>query len=188
MKNIILTTLKVFFVFSILLGIFYPLFITAIAQLTMKEKANGSLIIKNGEIIGSRLIGQSFKDPKYFHSRPSAVDYNGQSSGGSNLGPTSKKLIERVQKSINDLRIQEKLNKDTLIPSEMVLESASGLDPHICIKNALLQLPRIAEARGLSEFEIKKLIIKATDTDFLGIWGESSINVLELNLALDSHN
>jgi len=179
MKNVI-TSIKVFIVFSVLLGLIYPLAITGIAQATMKDKANGSLIVKNGQVVGSSLIGQKFDKPEYFNSRPSAVDYNASGSGGSNLGPSSKKLIARVKEDIIKNNLSGKK-----IPADMVLTSASGLDPHISLENAELQLPRIAKIRKISESEIKKLVAKNTDPDFVGIWGHQGVNVLKLNIALD---
>lgn len=178
MKNIIIS-IKVFIVFSVLLGLVYPLAITGIAQVTMKDKANGSLIVENGQVVGSSLIGQKFDKPEYFNSRPSAVDYNASGSGGSNLGPSSKKLIAQVKERIANL------GQKTHLPPDMVLSSASGLDPHISIGNAELQIPRVAKIRNISETEIKKLVEKNIDSDFIGIWGQQGVNVLELNIALD---
>lgn len=182
MKNII-TSIKVFIIFSVLLGLFYPLVITGIAQATMPNKANGSLIKIDGKVVGSSLIGQKFDKPEYFNSRPSAVDYNASASGASNLGPSSKKLIARVKETIR----KENLSNNN-IPADMVLTSASGLDPHISLANAQLQIPRIAKARNISKIEIKKLVDKNTDPDFIGIWGQQGVNVLKLNIALNKGN
>ena len=179
MKNVIIS-IKLFIGFSILLGLVYPLAITGIAQATMKDKADGSLIKIEGKIVGSSLIGQKFDKPEYFNSRPSAVDYNASGSGASNLGPSSKKLVERVKETIN----KEKLGNKN-IPADMVLTSASGLDPHISLQNAELQIPRISKIRNVSETKIKELITKNTDPDFIGIWGQKGVNVLKLNIALD---
>jgi len=179
MKEII-TSIKVFIVFSILLGLMYPLAITGIAQATMKDKANGSLIKIDGKVVGSSLIGQKFDEPEYFNSRPSAVDYNAAGSGASNLGPSSKKLIERVKETIN----KEKLNGKK-IPADMVLTSASGLDPHISLENAQAQIPRIAKVRNISEIKLNEIVNKNTDSDFIGIWGRQGVNVLKLNIAID---
>lgn len=178
MKNII-TSIKVFIGFSILLGLIYPLAITGIAQATMKDKANGSLIKIDGKVVGSSLIGQNFDKPEYFNSRPSAVDYNASGSGGSNLGPSSKKLMEQVKARV------EKFGQKTHLPPDAVLTSASGLDPHISLENAQLQIPRISKIRNISESEIKKLVNENTDHDFIGIWGQYGVNVLKLNIALD---
>lgn len=184
-KSEIITSIKVFIGFSILLGIVYPFAIMGIAQVTMPNKANGSLIVENGKVVGSHLIGQKFDSPKYFTSRPSAVNYNAAGSGASNLGPTNKKLITKVEKRVKEVRENNNLNDTQKIPADMVLESASGLDPHISAENANLQAKRVAKIRGISEEKIKKLIADNTDSDFIGIWGQCSINVLKLNIALD---
>lgn len=180
MKNTLIA-IKSFIIFSILLGLIYPLAITGIAQVTMKDKANGSLIVENGKVVGSSLIGQNFGSPTYFNSRPSAVDYNAAGSGASNLGPSSKKLIEQVKERVNSKR--ETVNG--LIPADAVLTSASGLDPHISLENAQLQAQRVAKIRNISEIQMKKLIDENTDHEFIGIWGQEGVNVLKLNLALD---
>lgn len=186
MKSEIIKSLRAFLVLSILLGIIYPFLITVIGQIIISDNANGSLITNNQKIIGSKLIGQSFTKPEYFHSRPSATNYNASASGGSNLGPSSKKLITQTEQRIMKLRAEEGLNPQTPIPAEMVLQSASGIDPHVSLNNALLQVPRISKARGMPESSIIELLHNNMDTDFLGIWGESVVNVLKLNLALDS--
>lgn len=180
MKNIVIS-IKAFIIFSILLGLIYPLAITGIAQVVFPQKANGSLIVKNGKVIGSKLIGQNFYEPKYFYPRPSAVNYNASASGASNLGPTSKKLMKQVEERIAKNKMQNSKN----IPSDAILTSASGLDPHISIKNAKLQIPRVSKIRNIPEAEIKKLINQCTDHDFIGIWGQRGVNVLRLNIALD---
>lgn len=178
MKNTIIS-IKVFIGFSILLGLVYPLAITGIAQVAFPQKANGSLIVGNGKVVGSSLIGQKFDKPEYFNSRPSAVDYNATGSGGSNLGPSSKKLIARVKETISNEKLSAKY-----IPADMVLTSASGLDPHISLKNAQLQIPRIATIRNIPETKLNELVNKNTDRDFIGIWGQEGVNVLKLNIAL----
>ncbi len=184
-KKEFLTSIKLFIGFSVLLGLIYPLIITGIAQLTMPYKANGSLIQKDGKVIGSDRIGQNFDSPKYFHSRPSAVNYNGTYSGASNLGPTSKKLIEITQKNIDKVRKENNIKNSDKISADMVLSSASGLDPDISIKNAHLQIPRIAKERNIPEAKLKEIVKKNIDSDFLGIWGHQSVNVLKLNIELD---
>lgn len=194
MKNIIIA-IKSFIIFSVLLGLVYPLAITGIAQIAFPQKADGSLIVENNQVVGSSLIGQKFDKPEYFNSRPSAVDYNAAGSGASNLGPSSKKLMERV-KNANEKWKKE--NGKFNIPSDAVLTSASGLDPHISIENAKLQAKRVSKIRNISETQMNKLIEENTDHDLLGIWGgvndwapakESSlygsVNVLKLNIALD---
>ncbi|HSA06836.1 MAG TPA: potassium-transporting ATPase subunit KdpC [Candidatus Gastranaerophilales bacterium] len=176
MKEII-KSIKIYLIFTVLLGLVYPLIIAAIAQITMPYQANGSLIIKDGRVIGSELIGQKFDKPEYFNSRPSAVNYNAAGSGASNYGPMNEKLIEQVNS-------YKKNNKK--ITADMVMASASGLDPHISIENAMLQLPRVARQRNLPESKVKELVNENTDPDFVGIWGKAGVNVLKLNLTLDS--
>lgn len=178
MKNILIA-IKSFIIFSVLLGLVYPLTITGIAQIAFPQKANGSLITENGQVVGSSLIGQKFNKPEYFNSRPSAVDYNAAGSGASNLGPSSKKLADRVKADI----AKAKLNGN--IPADAVLTSASGLDPHISIENAKLQAQKIAKIRGLQISKLDELISNNTDSEFLGIWGQEGVNVLKLNIALD---
>jgi len=192
MKNII-TAIKSFIGFSILLGLVYPLAITGIAQATMPNKANGSLIKIDGKIVGSSLIGQKFDKPEYFYSRPSAVDYNASGSGGSNLGPSNKKLMEQVQGRIAKIipltptlsRKGRGGNSSPSIPADMVLTSASGLDPHISLENAEFQIPRIAKIRNIAEAKLQETINNNTDAEFIGIWGRKGVNVLKLNIALD---
>lgn len=178
MKNTLIA-IRAFIIFSVLLGLVYPLAITGIAQVAFPQKANGNLIVENNQVIGSSLIGQKFDKPEYFNSRPSAVDYNAAGSGASNLGPSSKKLADRVKADI------AKSNLSKNIPADMVLTSASGLDPHISIENAKLQAPRIAKIRGLQISKLDELISNNTDSEFLGIWGQEGVNVLKLNIALD---
>lgn len=184
MKNFIIS-IKVFVGFSILLGLIYPLAMTGIAQVAFPQKANGSLIVENGHVVGSSLIGQKFDTPEYFNSRPSAVDYNAAGSGASNLGPTSKKLMEQVGNRINNLKLCSLPTAHCSPPADAVMTSASGLDPHISLENAQLQIPRVAKIRNVSEAEIQKLINENTDRDFIGIWGQEGVNVLKLNLDLD---
>lgn len=181
-KTETITSIKAFIGFSVLLGLVYPLTITGIAQVTMPQKANGSLIELDGKPVGSSLIGQKFDKPEYFNSRPSAVDYNAAGSGASNLGPSSKKLISQVKTRIENLK-DDKENK--AIPADMVLSSASGLDPHISVENANFQIPRIAKLRKLDETKLNEIVKKNTDPDFIGIWGQPGVNVLKLNIELD---
>lgn len=180
MKNTLIA-IRAFIIFSVLLGLVYPLAITGIAQVAFPQKANGSLIVENGKVIGSSLIGQKFDKPEYFSSRPSAVDYNAAGSGASNLGPSSKKLMERVKEANSKWQTA---NGKT-IPADAVMTSASGLDPHISIENAKLQAKRIAKIRSLQISKLDELISNNTDSEFLGIWGQDGVNVLKLNLALD---
>lgn len=167
----------------------YPLLITAIAQTAFKDKANGSLITdKDGILRGSALLGQSFAGEKYFHARPSAagLGYDATSSGGTNLGPTSKKLNDAISQCIADYRKQNGLDDQSAVPADAVTASGSGLDPHISLKNAEIQSTRVARARAMSREKIQELIDASTDKADLGVLVESGVNVLRLNLALDT--
>ena len=170
----------------------YPVVVFGLSQLLFPDKANGSLIVdKDGTIHGSRLIGQQFTTDKYFNSRPSDAGANGMaydptSSGGSNLGPTSQKLHDTIAQNIAAFRTQNGLDTNALVPADAVTASASGLDPHISLRNAELQTPRVAKVRGLSEDKVRELIRANTDVASLGILGEPGVNVLTLNLALDA--
>jgi K+-transporting ATPase ATPase C chain len=165
----------------------YPAAVWILAQGLFPAKANGSLVMRSGAILGSRLIGQGFAESKYFHPRPSAAGqgFDAASSGGRNLGPTSKKLVDAVRQRIADYRAENNLGPDTIVPADAVTASASGLDPHISLKNALLQTPRVARVRGLDEMAVRKLVETYTEGRDLGILGEPRVNVLMLNLALD---
>ena len=169
---------------TILLGIIYPLVITALAQVLFHDKANGQLIQKNGDVIGSRIIGQPFTSDKYFHSRPSAAGngYDAANSGGSNLGPTNQKLMDRVK---SDVPAAQAENPGTPVPIDLVTTSASGLDPDISPAAAYFQVPRIARVRGLSEDRVRALVGSHVQHREFNILGEPRVNVLELNLALD---
>jgi K+-transporting ATPase ATPase C chain len=171
----------------VLCGI-YPVVITLIGQLAFPYQANGSLIVgKDGTVYGSELIGQAFGDDKYFNSRPSAAGtgYDATSSGGTNLGPTSKTLRDNVTAAVAAYRKQNGLAADALVPADAVTSSASGLDPDISVKNAMLQVPRIAKIRNLSVDAVTALVNKYTKGRDLGFLGEPRVNVLKLNLALD---
>jgi K+-transporting ATPase ATPase C chain len=171
---------------TVLLGIVYPLAVTGLSQLIFPDKAQGSLIREDGRVIGSRLIGQPFSGPGYFHSRPSAAGagYDAAASGGANLGPTSRNLFEeQVKERADRLRAS---NPEAEIPADLVTSSASGLDPHITPAAARFQLPRVARERGLSENEVWRLVLEHTEGRQLGFLGEPRVNVLELNLALDA--
>jgi K+-transporting ATPase ATPase C chain len=169
---------------TVLLGIVYPLVITALAQALFPSQANGSLIYKNGKAVGSRLIGQPFSSPGYFRSRPSAAGtgYDAQNSGGSNLGPTNKTLVDRV--SGDAAKVQAE-NPGAPVPLDLITTSGSGLDPHISPAGASFQVPRVAKERGMAEAEINALIAKHTEGRQFGFLGEPRVNVLELNLDLD---
>jgi K+-transporting ATPase ATPase C chain len=161
------------------------LFVTLVAQITMPDKANGSLLYVDGKVVGSELIGQSFTSPGYFHGRPSAVDYNSAESGGTNYGPTSAELMKQVSQRIEQVRRENGLPPDAPVPADLVLASGSGLDPHISVESAMLQVPRVAIARGLPESEVKALVEQHIETPQLGFLGQERVNVLKLNLALD---
>lgn len=169
---------------TMLCGILYPLVVTGAAKLFFPAEANGSLVGINGKIVGSRLIGQAFVSPAYFHPRPSAAGagYDPLVSGGSNLGPTNRQLAGRIQSQAADLRAE---NPGTPIPSDLLTASASGLDPDISPEAADFQVPRVARARGVSEPELRVLIRVHTTARQFGLLGEPRVNVLELNLALD---
>lgn len=166
----------------------YPLIVFGLGQLAFRDKANGSLIVDQaGTIRGSKLLGQGFTDPKYFHPRPSAAGsgYDAANSSGSNLGPTSQKLRNAIKDRIDAYRNENGLSADQEVPADAVTASGSGLDPHISPRNAQLQVPRVAKARGLSEETVRELIRQHTEGRDLGILGELGVNVLQLNLALD---
>jgi potassium-transporting ATPase KdpC subunit len=169
---------------TVLLGLAYPLAITGLAQLLFPDKANGQLITRDGGVIGSRIIGQPFSGPGYFHSRPSAAGtgYDATASGGSNLGPTNRGLVERVGAQVARLAAE---NPGKPIPIDLVTASASGLDPDISPAAAEFQIPRVARARGVSEEQVRRLVEQHTRTREWGMLGEPRVNVLELNLALD---
>jgi K+-transporting ATPase ATPase C chain len=179
-KTSILFTL----VTAVLLGIGYPLVVTGVAAVMFPHKAAGSLILKDGQVIGSELLAQSFTSDKYFHPRPSAAGngYDATSSGGSNLAQSSAKLVQRIQGDIDKLAAQ---NPGKPVPIDMVTTSGSGLDPDITPDNAYYQAPRVAKARGLTETQVHALIEQETTGRTLGLLGEPRVNVLELNLALD---
>ena len=182
---------------TLITGLGYPLAMTAIAGVIFPKQAAGSLIEKDGKVVGSTLIGQEFKDDKYFHGRPSATSapdpadstktvpapYNAANSGGSNLGPTSKALNDRVKEDVDKLKAE---NPSATVPIDLVTTSASGLDPDISPEGALFQAPRVAKARNMPEDRVRQLITEKTEGRMVGLLGEPRVNVLELNLALDS--
>jgi K+-transporting ATPase ATPase C chain len=184
MKKHLITAFLMTITTTILLGVIYPLVITAVAQVLFKDKANGQIRYRNGEAIGSRIIGQPFTSGKYFHSRPSAAGngYDAANSGGTNFAPTNQKLIDRIRTDANTLN-QE--NPAQPVPVDLITTSASGLDPEISPAAAEFQIPRVARERGMSESAIRELVEKHTYQRDFGLLGEPRVNVLELNLALD---
>jgi K+-transporting ATPase ATPase C chain len=185
MKRNLLIAVLMTIVTTVLVGVIYPLLVTGIAQVIFPRKANGQLITQNGKLIGSSIIGQPFTGPQYFHSRPSAAGtgYDAANSGGTNLGPTNKTLIDRVAQDAKTLQAE---NPGVPVPVDLVTTSASGLDPHISIAAAEFQAPRVATARGMSGSQMEALIAAHTEGRQFGFLGEPRVNVLELNLALDS--
>jgi potassium-transporting ATPase potassium-binding subunit len=175
-------------IFAVITGLFYPAFITGVAQVVFPHQANGSIVVQNEVIIGSELIGQNFTQDKYFHGRPSAAGagYDAMFSGGSNLGPSNPLLRQRIQTDINESRLSGVTNKDGTIPIDAVTTSGSGLDPDITLANALIQVPRVAKARIISEESLRGLVTQNIEGRDLGVFGEPRINVLKLNLALDT--
>jgi potassium-transporting ATPase KdpC subunit len=174
----------IFGVMAIVLGLIYPLLITGISQVAFPYQANGEMVKVNGNIVGSELIGQSFEGPQYFQGRPSAIDYDASTSGGSNYGPTNQKLVDRVNETMSEIRTNDSLTSNATIPSDLVLASGSGLDRYISVDSAYIQVPRIAKARNISETSIKELIQKNQETPFPWI-GQPLVNVLKLNIALN---
>ena len=174
-------------VFTVLLGVVYPLVATAIGQVAFNDEANGSLIRRDGVVVGSELIGQTFTAPEYFHSRPSAAGagYDGSASSGSNYGPQNPDFLAAVAERVAAYREENGLSGDVSVPVDAVTASASGLDPHISVANARLQAARVAQARGLTFADVMGLIDDHTDGRSLGVLGEPGVNVVLLNLALD---
>ena len=184
MKKNLITAVLMTLVTTVLFGLFFPLVITGLAQVLFPRQANGELITKNGKVVGSRLIGQTFSSLGYFHSRPSnaGTGYDAGNSGASNLGPTNQALIARVQADADRLQAE---NPSTPIPMDLLTSSGSGLDPNISPEAAEFQVPRIARERGLSEDVVREAVRQHTESRQFGFLGEPRVNVLELNLTLD---
>jgi K+-transporting ATPase ATPase C chain len=177
------------FLLAVVCSGLYPLIVFGISQALFHDKANGSLIVdQNGTVRGSKLLGQNFSDPKYFHPRPSLAGngYDAANSSGSNLGPTSQKLRDAIRDRITAYRAENNLSDTEPVPADAVTASGSGLDPEISLRNAELQVSRVGKARGLSEDKVRELVQQNTDGRDLGVFGEPGVNVLGLNLALDS--
>jgi potassium-transporting ATPase KdpC subunit len=185
-KNIVIAILMTI-VTTLLLGVAYPLVVTGLARVLFPDQANGQLIVRKGKLIGSRIIGQSFSSPGYFRGRPSAAGagYDATSSGGTNLGPTNKKLVDAVKAAVDAAKAE---NPGAQVPIDLVTSSASGLDPHISPAAAAFQVSRVARERRLSEDDVRKLVVANTQNRQLGVFGEPVVNVLELNLALDTEH
>jgi len=183
----ITTTLKLFAILMIIVGVIYPVAVTVFAQLFFPKEAGGSLLHDSGgNLTGSSLIGQPFSDPKYFWSRPSSTSgypYNPMASGGSNLGPTNKDLLDQIS---NRTDLLKSSGIQSPLPSDLVEASASGLDPHISVQSAVVQIPRVSKVRNLDEKTLTKLVLEHVEDRQFGFLGEQRINVLELNLALDN--
>jgi len=174
-------------VFTLICGVIYPMVATAIGQVAFDHKVDGSLIKRDGQVVGSELIGQTFAAPGYFHSRPSAAGdgYDGSASSGSNLGPTNPDLLDAVKERAAAYRQENELAADAMVPVDAVTASGSGLDPEISVANARIQAARVASARGLDVATVLSLVDDHTDARQLGLLGEPGVNVVELNLALD---
>jgi len=192
----LLRALRLTLVVAVVTGLIYPLVITGISQVVFHDQANGSLIVKNGQVVGSKLIGQNFTDPRYFFGRPSATvnqndatksdPYNAANSAGSNLAPSNKVLIDRVAKAVAQIRKQNNLPAGSMVPVDLVTTDFSGFDPDITEAGALIQVNHVAAARNLDPAKIRALVEKYVQGRSLGLFGEPRVNVLALNMALDN--
>ena len=177
--------IRILLVFTVVVGIGYPLVVTGIAQVGFADRADGSFVEQDGTVVGSSLIGQAFIGDAWFQPRPSAADYDALASGGTNLGPTNPDLIDAVARRVTRYRTVNGLASDVQVPVDAVTASGSGLDPHISEANAALQAPRVATARGLPLSRVTQLVEDNTDRPSLGVFGQPGVNVLQLNLALE---
>jgi len=186
--NELWTSILATVVLCIVVSGIYPILIWGVGQLLFPHQANGSLVERNGQILGSELLAQGFSGAKYFRPRPSAAGtgYDPLNSGGSNLGPTSQKLIDGIKANATQYRQENGLPPEAVVPADSVTASGSGLDPHISLQNAQLQIPRVAKERGLTEELVRGEVAKATDNPLLGLGGDPGVNILKLNLALDA--
>ena len=192
----LLRSLRLTLVIAVVTGVIYPLVITGISQVVFHEQANGSLIVKNGQLVGSKLIGQNFTDPRYFFGRPSATNnasdatksdpYNAQNSAGSNLAPSNQALIDRVSKAVEQIRKENNLPAGSPVPVDLVTTDFSGFDPDITEAGALTQVNHVATARNLDPARVRALVEKYVQGRVLGVFGEPHVNVLALNMALDN--
>jgi potassium-transporting ATPase KdpC subunit len=192
----VLRSIRLTLVVAVVTGLIYPLVITGLSQVLFHQQANGSLIVKNGQVVGSKLIGQNFTDPKYFFGRPSATTnvtdatksdpYNAQNSAGSNLAPSNKVLIDRVSKAVGEIRKENRLPAGSMVPVDLVTTDFSGFDPDITEAAALIQVNHVATARNLDPAKVRALVEKYVQGRVLGVFGEPHVNVLALNMALDA--
>jgi K+-transporting ATPase ATPase C chain len=180
------TALRVLGIFSLLVGVLYPLLVLGIAQVAFSHRANGSLISVDERVVGSELVGQSFSLPQYLHGRPSSSGYDPMSSGGSNLAPSNPVLLDRVREDVGRIRAENGLALDAVVPADLVLASGSGLDPDLSVEAALLQAERIAAERGIAPETVRTVIQRHVQGPFLSAFGDSRVNVLRVNLALDA--
>ncbi|MFN0090407.1 MAG: K(+)-transporting ATPase subunit C [Acidimicrobiales bacterium] len=187
MRAQLVAALRALLVFTVLCGLVYPLAVTVVAQLAFGDKADGSLVERDGQVVGSKLIGQRFEGDEWFHPRPSAAGdgYDGMASSASNLGPTNDVLLDAVAERVDAYRDLNGLDRDVEVPVDAVTASGSGLDPHISVANARLQASRVAVARALAVEDVLRLVEAHRSRRVLGFLGEEAVNVLELNLALD---
>jgi K+-transporting ATPase ATPase C chain len=185
MKKYFLPAIKMLLLTMILFGIIFPLLIVGIAKVIAPNEGKGKTVILNGQIIGFELIGQSFTSDSYFNSRPSAVNYNAAATGGSNKGPNNSEYLKVVEERISDILAKNPAIKKEQIPVDLITSSGGGLDPHISVQAALIQIPRIAKIREMNVNELKQLVNTHTERPLFGLFGTSRINVLNLNLALD---
>ncbi len=183
--KLFMQTILIFIFFVILTGLIYPLFITVIGKIVFKNQAYGSLVVRDGKVIGSELIGELYTNNMYFQGRPSAVNYDATNSGADNYGASSSNLISAVSNNIENVKKSDHISPGVIIPSDMVTSSASGLDPDISVQNALIQAKRIAFARKIPLDAVLKIINRYKKTPVLGFWDRETVNVLKMNIALD---